>query len=57
MIKAQTLLTNLEVNIKTEGRRHLGVVTGSTEYRDKYMKDLGIDWDDQLSILSIIEET
>lgn len=57
MTKIQTLLANPGVNIKSERRRHLGVVTGSTEYHDKYMKKLGIDWDNQFRVFSVIAET
>ena len=42
------------VNITAEGKGHLGVVFGSTEYRDEYVKDLVKDWDNQLTILSTI---
>ena len=35
MIKAQTLHANSRVNIGSEGKRHLGAVTGSTDYRDE----------------------
>ena len=40
MMEAQSLFTNLRVNIKPEGRKYLGAVIGSTEHRDKYGKDL-----------------
>ena len=54
---AQNLFANSRVNIIAEGKRHLGTVIGSTEYRDKYVKDLVKDWDNQLTILSTIAET
>ena len=34
-INAQTLHANSRVNIATEEKRHLGAVTGSTDYRDE----------------------
>ena len=56
-MEAQNLLTNLRVNLTAERKRHLGAVIESTEYRDEYVKDLIKDWDNQLTILSIIAET
>ena len=56
-MEAQNLFPNLRVNITAEGKRHLGVVIGSTEYRDKYVKNLVEDWDNQLTILSAIAKT
>ena len=58
LIKTQTLLTNSKVNIiTTEEKRHLGAVTGSTEYRDECVKGLVTDWNNQLTILSHIAVT
>ena len=37
---AQNLFANSNVNITAEEKRHSGVVIGSTEYREKYVKDL-----------------
>ena len=45
------------MNITAEEKIHLSAVIGSTEYRDKYVKDLVKDWDNQLTILSTIAET
>ena len=45
------------MNITAEGKRHLGAVIGSAEYRDEYVKDLVKDWGNQLIILSTIAET
>ena len=56
-MEAQNVFANSRVNITAEGKRHLGAVIGSTEYRDKYVKDLVKDWDNQLTILSTIVET
>ena len=36
---AQNLFDNLRVNITAEEEIHLAAVIGSTEYRDKYVKD------------------
>ena len=56
-MEAQNLFANSSVNITTEGKRHLGAVIGSTEYRDEYVKSLVKDWNNQLNILSTIAET
>ena len=45
----ENLFATLRVNITAEGKRHLDGVIGSTEYRDKYVKDLVKDWDKQLN--------
>ena len=45
------------MNITAEEKINLGVVVGSAEYRDKYVKDLVKVWDNQLSILSTIAKT
>ena len=55
-MEAQNLFANSRVNITDEGRRHLGAVIGSTEYRDEYVKDLVKVWESQLTILSTIAE-
>ena len=57
-MEAQSLFANSRVIITGEGKTHLGAVIGSIEYRDgdEYMKDLVKDWDNQLTILSTIEE-
>ena len=47
LIEAQNLFTDLRGNITAEGKRYLGAFIGSTEYRDKYVKNLGKDWDNQ----------
>ena len=39
-MEAQNLIATLRVNITAEEKIHLGAVVGSTEYRDKYVKDL-----------------
>ena len=42
--------------MRTSGKRHLGAVIGSNEYRAEYMKDLVIDWNNQPVSLSSITE-
>ena len=46
-MEAQNLFANLRVNITAEEKIHLGPVIGSTEHRDKYVKDLVKVWDNQ----------
>ena len=53
-MEAQNLFANSRVNITAKGKRRLGAVIESTEYLDKYVKDLVKDWDNQLTILSNI---
>ena len=53
---ARYIFANSRLNITAEGKKHLGVVIGSTEYRDEYVKDLVKDWDSQLIFLSTIAE-
>ena len=45
------------MKIIAEGKRHLGTIIGSTEYRDEYVKDLVKGWNNQLTTLSTTEET
>ena len=40
LMEAQDLFTNLRLNVTAEEKIHLGAVIESTEYRDKYVKDL-----------------
>ena len=44
-MEVQNVFANLRVNITAEGKIHLGGVIGSTEHRDKYVKDLAKVWD------------
>ena len=56
-MEAQNLFANSRVNIRAEGKRHLGAVIGNTKHRGEYVKDLVKDWENQLTILSTIAET
>ena len=55
-MKVQKLLPNLSVNIAAEGKIQLGVVIGSTEYRDKYLKDLVNDCDNHLPFCQLLQK-
>ena len=41
-MEAKNLFANSRMNITVEGKRYLDAVIGSTEYRDEYVKDLGL---------------
>ena len=41
--EVRNVFNGSNVNITMEGKRHLGAVIGSNEYREEYVKDLGND--------------
>ena len=43
-----------EVNITTEGQRHLGAVIGSQEFKDQYCREKVLGWKGELEALSEI---
>ena len=47
----------MNINITTDGRKHLGAVVGSNTYKVQYIEDLVHDWNTQLKLLSTIAET
>ena len=47
LMEVQNLFANSRVNIRAEGKTHLGAVIESIEYRDEYVKDLVKNWDNQ----------
>ena len=49
---ANDLLKNTKINITTEGKRHLGAVIGSNEFRVKYVTEKVNEWIDELRTLS-----
>ena len=55
--EARNVFNDLNVYITIEGKRHLGAVIRSNEYREEYMKDLVNDWNNQLVLLSSISES
>ena len=55
--KVRNVFNGSNVNVTMEGKRHLGAVIGSNEYREEYVKDLDNDWDNQLVLLSSIAES
>ena len=50
------LLDDSNVNIKAEGKRHLGAIVGSEIYKREYVDDLVKDWNSQLCMLSTVAE-
>ena len=48
---------NSGVTITCEGKRHLGAVVGTTEYKEKYVSDLITNWISELESLSDIAES
>ena len=51
------MFTDTNINITTDGRKHLGAVVGSDTYKVQYIEDLVDDWNTQLKLLSTIAET
>ena len=45
------------VNITTEGKRHLGAVLGSANYKDEYCQEKVDNWTKELEVLAEIAET
>jgi hypothetical protein len=54
--RAKTIFGD-SVNITTEGKRHLGAVIGSAEYKKEYCEDKVNNWVKELTILCEIAET
>ena len=46
-----------EVNITTEGQRHLGAVIGSQKYKDQYCGDKVLSWKGDIETLSEIAKS
>ena len=53
MIEAQNVFPNSRMAITAKGKRHLGAVIESIEYRDVYVKKLVKDWVNQLTASSL----
>ena len=54
---AKTIFTDTNINITTNGRKHLGAVVGSDTCKVQYVENLLDDWNTQLKLLSAIAET
>lgn len=46
-----------EVNITTDGKRHLGAVIGCRDYKDQYCKEKVSAWKGEIKILSEIAKS
>ena len=51
------MFTDTNINITTDGRKHLGAVVGSDTYKVQYIEDLIDDWNTQPKLLSTLTET
>ena len=55
--KANEVFRGTNIQITTEGERHLGAVIGSNEYKDRYCNNLVKEWSDELTLLTRIAVT
>ena len=51
------MFTDTNINITTDGRKHLGAVVGSDTYKVQYIENLIDDWNTQPKLLSTLTET
>ena len=49
--KTESLLSDSKINVTTEGKRHLGAVIGSNDFRTKYVNEKFTEWCNDLKIL------
>ena len=54
VVKARKIFENTGVQITIEGKKHLGAVIGSAEYREEFVNEKITTWIDELTILSQI---
>ena len=54
--RATEVFIDTEVQITTEGQKHLGAVIGSNEFKKTYVEDLVWNWNEQLKLLCKIAE-
>ena len=50
--KTDSLFSDTKINVTTEGKRHLGAVIGSNDFRKKYLNEQVTEWCSGLKILS-----
>ena len=53
-LEAQELFSEYGIEITTEGKRHLGAVIGTEEFKNEYMHDLVNNWVDDVKLLAEI---
>ena len=46
------MFIDTKINATTEGKRHLGAVIGSNDFRTKYVNEKVTEWSSELKILS-----
>ena len=51
----RTMFPDTNINITTDGRKHLGAAIGSEIYKVQYAKDLVDDWNRQPSSIAEID--
>ena len=49
--KTESLFSDSKINVTTEGKRHLGAVIGSNDFRTKYVNEKVTEWCNDLKIL------
>ena len=50
--KTESLSSDTKINVTTEGKRQLGAVIGSNDFRTKYVNEKDPEWCSELKILS-----
>ena len=53
---AKVMFSGTRINITSSGKRHLGAVIGSKEYKDEYVTNLVFRWKNELEMLSKIAD-
>ena len=51
-MKGRIMFSGTYVNVTSAGKRHLGAVIGSQEYKDEYVNELVTRWSKELPLLS-----
>ena len=51
---AKLIFNDLKINITTEGKKHLGAVIGSVQYREEYVKEKVENWVSEIETLAKI---
>ena len=50
--KTESLFSDTNINVTTEGMKHLGAVIGSNDFRTEYANEKVTEWCNELKILS-----
>ena len=54
--KAMQIFAHTDIQITTEGRKHLGAIVGTEEYRDLFIDEKITGWIDEICTLSKIAQ-